>query len=443
MRTLDRPLPSIGGPRPGLGSPRTTGRSTCTSGSNGFPLSPPLGRLHDHLGRPRRPFTWDDETTWPFDRIDATCDTEGFEVDRERPEPPDGQPQSAELNLTLANGDGQWSQYDSFGRLIDYGPGGHIDLWITEKANGEPWWVYSGTIDAWRETAEGTVQIQAFDDLSRLNQQIGEWNPGTYGEKAPQRLNAILDLINDVGIRRFDVGEVTLHSFTSTATPLEEAHAVARSDGGQFGIDTDGTRLYRNRAWPGGRADQDEIRVFSDNVCTVPHIVWDPELASTDDDITNIVELENVAELTAGARDQASINRHGPNILSRRNDQWIDPTDGTVLARHIITQTADAYLRIDSFTLHLIDWGQDLWRTGIDLRPGDLLRYLRDQPAVGGPARVDINAIAAGIRHEVTPQTWVVTVACTPAVGNNVTWQWDAGGWLVWDADPPDPVWGF
>lgn len=443
MRTFDRDVPTIAGSRPGPGAPIAGWGAELFVGIERLPLTAQWWDDGDTDWDDGA--LWDDTTAFAAERLDATCSFQGVELVIGNPDT-EGRLAVAECTLQLDNRSGEWSQYDPFGRLVYYSPGAGVDLWAV--IDGEPWWLFSGQVSAWRETADGTVEVEAVDPLARWNQPLGEWDPGTYDDTPAERLEAIADLIGDTGPTRFATGDVHLHSFLSTATPLEEARAVALSDGGVLFADADGTRVYADRTWRGGRADQDGVRVFSANVCNHDEgaalelvTVWDLEAVTDDEHLVNVVQLTNLAEVTVEARAEPSIATVGIRTLAGRDrDQWNLEADGAALAAFLVETLSAAALRVDGFRLHLIDPRQDLWRPGIDLRIGDLIRFLHDQPALGGERRLDLNLIVASIVHSITPDGWTVDVATTRAVGNNVLWRWDDPD-LAWD--DPEPEWGY
>jgi hypothetical protein len=220
--------------------------------------------------------------------------------------------------------------------------------------------------------------------------------------------------------------------------------AVAVSDGGVLGVDADGTLIYFDRGWPLGRDDQEALPVFTDNVCPTPAGVagvWDYNPVTDDDRTFNVVQLANVEGLTANARDDDAVALYRARSLTRSNDQWRTIGEGDALAAHLVTRQARPQVRIESFTLHLQDPQQDLWLTGIDLRLGDLLRFVTDQVTVDGPRRLDANYAVGRLRHDITPSAWLVEVGTTRQVGNNPQALWDGPG-AIWDDTPPD-VWTF
>ena len=219
------------------------------------------------------------------------------------------------------------------------------------------------------------------------------------------------------------------------------------SDGGVIVVDADGTLIYRDRAWPGGRPDQTTVPVISGNVCTADAVVWDLELTTDDRVLVNVVDLANVAEpaLTVNAVNTASRALHGPQTLpaNRSADQWATLAQGQALADYLVARRADAYLRIESAVLYLHDPNQDLWAIGIDRRLGDVLELVQDVPAAGGGVgRLDLYLATQTIRHEITADAWTVTWETTRTVGNRVTERWDQSLY-TWDDPAPANLWGY
>lgn len=435
MRVADQPTPAVTGPRP---------------------VSPWPAALYVAIERlPTAAYTWDDDdarVVWDAATgayvwddpalttamLDATCAVHGVEIDY--PAPDDlGRFPSASATITLANPTGAWSQYDTSGRLVYFAPGRNVQLWA--RIAGADWWLFSGEVARWDERTDGTVEVEAVDAFTNLNQGVGEWDPGSFGQKPGARLAAICTQVAYPGPTRFATGDVTLHSWRTTATPLEEMQAVALSDGGILGVDADATLVYLDRSWPVGRADQTTVPVLTDNICSGPVVVWDLTLA-TDDELANVVTLTNVEKVTATAQDPASMTLYRRRTLEHDTDQWVTQAEGNTLAAALLARQRSASLRVDGFTLHLHDPTRNLWQTGIDLRRGDLVRLIRSQTAVDGPELVDVNLIVWGIHHAITPSAWTVEAATTRAVSSNAWWRWDQAG-ITWD-DPTDPpVWTY
>ena len=349
MRVSDQPLPTVAGTRPGPGSP---------IGSWPAQLYVTLGRL------PVVAYAWDDyqaswddteeryqwdDGEWSAERYDVTCDWMGLEI-TVGTNSPEGILESAEANLTLDNRRGEYSQYDTNGHLAGYGPGTHLDVWA--EVDGEPWWLFRGRVVLWQERPNRTVEIQAFDRFSDFNEDPGqEWIPGLRGDGPGERIGKILDLYGyeeEDYPRELDAGDVTLHAHPTEKTPLEEMQTVASSDGGIFGVDVDGVIFYWDRNWRGGRDDQEEVRIYSDNSCDDATVVWEPTILTDDALIVNIATLTNLPEVVpegvdepdpiiVTSRDQRSVDQYGPQTTTDRGeDQWLTEAEGQELADFIV-----------------------------------------------------------------------------------------------------------
>lgn len=434
MRVDDRTLPTIGGPRPTGGSPASAWPIDLYIGLDRQPVANYVYDDYTASYDATPPdFVYDDVQAWPYDRFDLTCYCHGLTITTGGPDA-DEQMAAGHVELTLDNHDGQLSQYDAQGRLVDWVPGAALDIWAV--VDGDPCWLFSGQITAWRERADGSVDAEAFDAFSRLSEELPEWDPGFYGDTVTERLDAILASRLYTGPTRFDVGDVTLHSYLTTASPLGEMQSVAISDGGLLFVDADGTLIYRNRHWLTGRADQTVVPSYSDNYCSAPHVVWDAEMTTDDDRILNRVTLTSVADVSVSSTDQSSINLYGPQTLARSSDQWITETEGQALADYIVARRRDAYLRLEQYVLYLTDPMHDLWRTGIDRRLGDMVIWIHEQETTTGVNLVVLNLIVESIVHDITPTSWVTTVGTTRTIGNILALRYDQTTFVY---DQPDP----
>lgn len=440
MRVLDQPIPAVSGSHPPLTWPADLTIAIEQVAVESYSWDDMVTLWDD----PENDYLWDHSPNLLSDFVDATCDVQGLTLDIGTPDP-QGKFEAGQLTLTLKNESGEWSQYDSFGRLVNYPIGRRLCVWA--ELDGEDWWLFSGYITAWRELVTSQVEVEAFDAFTRLNAQIGKWTPGSAGQRPRDRLEAICALISYTAPRRFDLGDVTLRSVETERSVLEEMQQIALSDGGALVVDADGTLLYRNRAWPTGRTDQTAIPAFSSNECGAGHhLVWEAVLTTDDEAMVNLAVLANTAEppLTVSARNEDSISLYGELTLPEQHleDQWTTTAEGQALADFIVQRRGDAYLRLESFQLYLHDPQQDLWRAGIDLRIGDILEFLHSQPAVGGTALLDLYLIVASIRHEILPDSWLMTVGTTRSVGNRVAERWDQTSY-VWDDLDPRSVWSY
>lgn len=412
---------------------------------------------------PQAAYTWDDPdeaVVWdaPDDAYvwdapfvgggftDVVCDVQAVQVDAAEPDEL-GLVGPTVLTVSLANPDGRYTVWTADGRLAYWAPGRRACVWAT--IDGEAFWLFSGRVASWTEAADGSVVVEAFDGLAALADPLGgEWTAGTDGDVPLERIGAIAALAGYTDPIVGPPGDVALTvPEPDDAAPLDAIQRVAMSDGGLFGGDADGRLVYRDRTWRTGRADQVTIPVVSDNVCTVPVVVWDLELAADDDGLFNDVALVNVAGLTARATlaDEPGAWFTGPGyrLTHPDPDLWTGQAEGDDLAEYLLAMTSTPAMAPRAFTLHLTDPTQDLWRVGIDLRRGDRLELLHAFTDAGGdPAELDVVTIAAAVDHVIIPDTasWTVTVVGTRTVDWRTIERWDETAY-TWDDPDPLNVW--
>jgi hypothetical protein len=381
------------------------------------------------------PLVWDVASTFP-DWVDATCDmisieTQAGEADEHL------HFDAAQLVAVLDNSTGAYSQYNADGSFARFGPGNQIALWA--QTTSEKWWLFFGRVAVWNDL-DATVEIEAFDVFSDMNQGIGTFTPGVADEQPAPRLTAILAALQlgTVARTRFDTGLVHLTRQATDQTPLEEAQAVAGSDGGALYGDADGTLVYEDRFWRAGRSDQVAIPIISINVCSAPVIVWDAIPSTSDQGIADAVILENIAKLRAVAQ-RSSTTRY---VLSETGQQWTTQAEGDALATFLLGLQNRPRLRLDEFTLYLLDPDQpELWRA-VDWRLFDRLRWLHNARTPQGTTRLDLEVIITAIEHNISAQQWTVTLRTSQALAYLAPILWDTAAY-VWDDSSPAAVWGY
>jgi hypothetical protein len=393
---------------------------------------------------PDQQYVWDDLSTFPYDRFDLWCDFYGLTISLGDPDP-SGVFASASVEMTLDNRDGSLSQYDETGRLIDWQPGSPLDIWATY--DGGEYWLFSGRITAWREMADATLEVEAFDAFSSLNQFVGRWTPGNVGDSVAARLNKICTRAGYTGTKRFATGHVTLLTEqVDDRTPLEMMQAAAMSDGGALFCDADGTVVYVDRNWISGRPDQTTVAVLSDNWCEGTDPLWEPVLLTDDDAIVNIAVLANIAEppVQVEARNEPSILRHDPQTFpsNRIEDLWETESQGQLLADWTVDQRGNHFLRLEQGLLYAHDRRVNLWPIVLDARIGDLVDYIHEQPAVDGPQLIALTLIINRVIHDITPDTWVTTISTTRAVDHRDFVLWDRTT-FTWDDTDTRAVWAI
>lgn len=392
--------------------------------------------------------TWDDTTptrTWDAAFIgggytDAVCDFRTLSITAGQPDD-QGLFGAGELTLTLDNSHGAWSQYSEDGRLVYWAPGRRVAVWA--HLDGQDWWLANQYVTDWVENGDA-VTVEAADGFSLLARDVApDWVAGTAGQRARARISAIAAFAHLPDPVVGDQGDVALTVAPSDDSPLDAIRRVALSDGGMVAVDADGRVMYRDRNWPAGRNDQgDTLDVFSDNICTVPAVVWDATFAASDAHLATRVELTNVAGLVAVADAGDLYGRRYP-LAHPDPDLWTTQAEGNTLAGVLLTQRSTPRIAVEEFTLHLLDPGQDLWRTAIDRRLGDRIRFLHDYIAAGGGTGTwDLIAVVDTIAHEITPDAWITTIGCTRSVDALPINRWDRTS-LAWDQTDPSNLWRY
>lgn len=431
-------------------------------------FSPPGGHTfsrvaaHLHIGLERLPtaaYTWDDEdpdVTWddttpervwdaPFiggGMTHTTCDFHACVIDAGHLDD-DGLFGPGRAVVTLANPAGEYSLLDASGRLVYAAVGRRVQ--ILGEADNLSWWLFSGRVTSWDENPDGTVTVTAHDGFAQLAQDTGtEWTPGSLDQTVAQRVTSILSTWAYTDPVALAVTDVRMGNPPTERSPLEECQVTALSDGGVLFGDADGRLTYRARTWLAGRADQTVVRVFSDNVCDGPVVVWDLETVTDDALVASQVRLDNYETPAKTAVATAATNPWTvPYVYSHPDaDLWHYQTDGDRLATDLLALRTNQTARF-GFALYLHDPGQDLWRTGIDLRIGDRVRVVRHYTAAGGDTgTLDVTNVVTSIGHEITPESWVTTVATSRVVTYAQPVLWDAAAY-TWDDTNPLNVWSY
>lgn len=405
---------------------------------------------------PSPAYVWDDSdpsVVWNADALvwdapfvgsgftDVTCDFQALTIMAGNPDE-HNLVDAARLELSLANPTGEYSTIDAAGRLVFFAVGRRIAVWAHDPADGSDWWLFSGRITRWDVNPDESVTVEAFDGFAQLSPDPGRpWSAGAAGDLPGTRLAAIAAMFAYTDPTRFAVGDAPLLVETIERSALEEMEVVALSDAGVLYCDQDGTLVYADRTWIGGRTDQTVIRYWSDNICTGPNIVWDLEQTSNDDQLATTVTLTNTAGVTRVATSTAPPLGIARNYTHPERDLWTSSGDGDAVAGAVLFRHEAPTIGY-TWTLYPLDPHQpDLFRAAVDLRLGDVTRFARTQIAQGGgSALTDLSVLVRTISHDITPDQWIAGVSTSKAVAYHAAQLWDATR-FVWDQDDPANVW--
>lgn len=391
--------------------------------------------------------------------IDATCSFTGLELVVGPPDDHFDLP-AANLKIALDNSDGRWSRYNSDGTPTQFGPGTAVRLWA-RRATVSLWdealwdeglwsddeggasvnyWLFAGVIARNDQGADDSVTWDCFDVFSDLAQPVGTLTPGADGQLPGDRCMAILAAAGRTDQRtRFALGQNSLATVADDKAPLDQLERAVSSDGGVIYTDADGTIRSAGRHWRNGRDDQTRVWLLTDNVCDIgaDAVIWEPVISTIDDGLADRITLENTTGLHSAAGDPT-----GRYVYTETAQLWQDQADGDQLAADLLADQQTARLRLDSFTLHLLDPNQpDLWEA-VDFRLLDRIHFAHHQKVVGGTDTVAVEVLIDSITHTLTPAGgWQMTVATTRATPTHVAlYYWDTTP-FTWDDPDTRNVW--
>lgn len=383
---------------------------------------------------------WDGDgldNTWSQDHnifYDVTGDCSGFSLRAGR-EDQDSNMEASVFTFELANLLGVYSQIDDEGHLRSFMPGRRVYFYV--EYNGVTYPRFVGVVDVWEENLMGangetpTIRVECVDYFIKFNTELDAtgWIMGSQGQYISERLSFMTSLFNFPGALHMNPGTVPLRALSSVNTVLEEMHHNAQADGGVCFIDTDGSFMYLDRNRYGGRADQPASYIFGD-ICN-PEVIplHDGDLTTDDTEIVNVVQFENVDELTLTVRDQDSVNLLGEHILSIGGMLWSNIEDGLSLANWIIYHRKNVYFRIEELTMWPDRDPPFLMPIMLDMRVGDKMRVIRTLPT---GFRLDFNLIVEGFTIDKQPDgLWQFRYSLSQAIAINPFSKWDeaTGGW--------------
>ena len=392
------------------------------------------------------PRIWDDPAA-AIGYTDVWCDTAGLEVVHGEPDEADLYPPSR-VTLTLYDPTGRYRRRTVDGQLVFYAPGRRLSiLAVFDAPDSTSWWLFNGRVATWNEHPDDTIEIVAYAAPANLAQDPGRaWTAGVAGDTIRPRVAAIVAAAAIPGIVvRSDLGDATLSvPAADTTTPWDAIQRAAWSDAGVVWSDADDTLVVSDRRWRQGRGDEPTPPlVLTDNVCIAGNtVVWDAEIANADDYLAGRVVLSNDATpnpLVAVASNPAELIDPTLTFTHPDTDLWRTQLEGDAAAQAIANDRGRARMAVALARVLLHDPRRQTvadWRPLIDLRLGDRVGWQHQD----GNDLVDVDVIAATVRHLITPESWTVEFESAPAVGYRVVHAWDTTT-LTWDTADLTGVW--
>ena len=394
---------------PGTGTSYSDPRGRTWTLTNASAITPPVREMYPEL-------VWDA----PFvgsGFSDVWCDLTALDITAGGPDQYEGYP-TGYCQLKLRDpGDGRYMTRTVDGRLVYFALGRRLAVYWLDP-DGEPWWLFSGSIATWRQHLDGNVEIEAYACTGDLAQSIGRtWTAGTAGQFPGPRATAILTALGSTVTTRFELGDITLSvPDPADVPPVNVLRRVAASDGGLLYADADDTLVLRDRRWRDGRTDQVTVPTFTDNVCEAGAgvvVVWDPVAADTDLVLAGTVRIENDADppLVAVAVGDTTM----PNVFTHQEaDLWESQVDGDAVAAHQAHERSNARMALGAADVHLHDRRFDYWTQAVDLRLGDRVRWLHEDRYTDRAELYDLSLVVNRVEHHVTPESWTVNLGDLP-----------------------------
>jgi hypothetical protein len=246
---------------------------------------------------------------------------------------------------------------------------------------------------------DGTKVISNYDSVAGA--------PVGGGETTGVRINRILDNAGwSAADRDIDTGRTTVQSTDLSSNAWTEILLTSDTEIGETYFDAAGRLVFRNR-----HAIISEIRsitpqaVFGEGV---GGLAYDAITITNDDtQVRNIIRISRVGGTLQTAEDADSIARYQRKTWGRSD--LLMETDAEVAnyAGYVLEISRTAELRFDSIRIDPTADPDNLWPQVLGRELGDRITAKFCPP--GGGATIERDVFIRGIRHDMTPQTWMTT----------------------------------
>jgi len=264
------------------------------------------------------------------------------------------------------------------------------------------------------------------------------------------------DILDTIGwpasLRLIDAGEVIIQP---PANPqglgaLELLQTVAATEGGRLFVDPQGRVTFHDRSRFIRSTLESAVQyTFSDvnrDLTTPPDVgLLDGTLSITMDDraVFDAAEITREGGLTQYSETSATPSR----AYTATGLLQIDDTQAKSLANWIIFRYGAAQARSDSWQVDPETRAAD-WASILGLEVGHRIRHNLTPGGIG--SAISLHQHITLIGHDITPETWVITLNGTPVDRNEAAYfLWatvvtadDDNGWGDTDGIPPGGYWG-
>lgn len=308
--------------------------------------------------------------------------------------------------------------------VIPWRPGRRIRVvTIPDLTTGEKVPLFTGVIDTpnvvFTEAGYDVIAIvHALDYMASWSANNPPATVATGTQLTSERVEAALDYAEwPVEDRLISAGKHTMETSELAQTTLEEVQRAADSEGGAFYCDAAGRAVFRHRDW---------LAEDTRSVVVQGYLGYDPADVPEDAQIAHVLDVQTSWELNRvrndiqfarvggtlqRVTDAASKVAYGGMWRSYQRTDFHNISDSQV--RLLALRYLDVFkvdrLRIEEVQLAANDDPDDLdlnrlfWQTDF----GDLLQVLI--PTTHG-WEVEASVHVVGIKHEITPDDWLVTL---------------------------------
>jgi hypothetical protein len=229
---------------------------------------------------------------------------------------------------------------------------------------------------------------------------------GYVGEASGSRITRYLTSVGYGGASAIDTGQSTMGADTAAEASilLTDALAVATTENGNLWFTGQGTVTFTSRTrryltttakWTFGEAETPYLGDVSYD--------HDPQL------VYNDVLVRNASGISPEATDVASQSAYGPRTLSRDVNTQFD-TEASDAASWLLATHKAPHQRIATLTLDPAS-NPGVWPVALGMEIGDRVTVKRRTSAFTMTADYFVESIA----HRQDPQSWTVSLQCSPA----------------------------
>jgi hypothetical protein len=283
---------------------------------------------------------------------------------------------------------------------------------ITADYNNQTYPIYAGYTLAYNYTYPqgeelGYIDISATDAFTLFNKSAVTTVTGAAnGDTTGQRIEKILDTIGfPGGQRNLDVGDTLVQNDPGTLrTVLEALRQVEATELGAVYIGANGDVVFRERT------DAIDTLTQTPTVFDQSTGINYKNLKFSFDDklIFNVANFTRVGGSTQTTFDQPSIDTYFPHTITRNDLLYQSDAETLNAANAYIAGRKTTDIRIDAMTLDLTTPN---YQAGIEAALGldffDPVEITNDQP---GGSSITKNLQVFGIKHAITPSTWLTTI---------------------------------